>query len=337
MIEGHGDDIYRYGGKIRHNFSTNIMTGRDHSGLIRYMAQKLDSIGSYPEPWPFTLEGMLAWKLDCGSGNVVVTNGATDAVYRIAHILRGRKSAVSRPTFREYQDACELNGHEVVFFETTGELPEDLAAIWICNPNNPTGAVWPKDEILRLSASYPATWVVVDQAYADYTDLPVLTPREAVVAGNIILLSSLTKRYSVPGLRIGYLTAPESICTEIRRHGIPWAVNAPAIEAALYLLRHDGDYPIDSGRLHSEALRLADGFGGMGIACSATDCNFILCRLPEGREAARLKEYLVEEAGILIRDASNFEGLDGRCFRVAAQSLPENDLLLKNVEKWMNG
>ncbi|MDE7509526.1 MAG: aminotransferase class I/II-fold pyridoxal phosphate-dependent enzyme [Muribaculaceae bacterium] len=337
MIEGHGDDLYRYGGRVRHNFSTNIIADRDHSGLIAYLAERLGTIGSYPEPRPFTLEKRLAEQLGCGAENVAVTNGATDAVYRIAQIHRGGMSAISRPTFREYQDACALHEYEICFFDRPEDIPSGASLIWLCNPNNPTGSVLPKEEILRLSATYPDAWIIVDQAYADYTSLPVLTPKEAIESGNIILLSSLTKRYSVPGLRIGYLTAPDNICAEIRRQGIPWAVNAPAIEAALYLLAHEEDYPIDCGRLHSEAVRLADRFRKIGIECTDTDCNFILCKLPEGMQAGQLKEYLVEEGGLLIRDASNFEGLDERYFRVAAQSERENDLLADMVEKWIIG
>ena len=115
---------------------------------------------------------------------------------------------------------------------------------------------------------------------------------------------------------------------------MPWAVNTLAIEAGAYLLRHDADYIIDAAGLHAEALRIAGAFRGMGIECSATDCNFILCRLPEGT-AAELKEYLVDKHGILVRNASNFEGLDERYFRVAAQSPAQNDMLIKAVEEWM--
>ncbi len=116
---------------------------------------------------------------------------------------------------------------------------------------------------------------------------------------------------------------------------MPWSVGGISISGAEYLIEHKDSYAIDSEGLHREALRLAEAFGEIGIDVCETDCNFILCRLPEGRRADELKECLVERVGILIRDASNFEGLDSRCFRVAAQGREENDLLIKALKEWI--
>ena len=334
MIEGHGDDLYRYGGKARYNFSTNIVSGMDHDKLGAYLSSVMGKISSYPEPAPFSLERMIADKAGVDAGNVVVTNGATDAMYRLAHVYSGKRSAIMVPAFHEYQDACGAYGHGIVFFDDLDHIPADADCVWLCNPGNPTGVVIPKERILRLAEDNRHRLIILDQAYADYTSLPLLTPEEAVESGNIILLSSLTKRFAVPGLRIGYAVASEEITGLIRAAGMPWAVNTLAIEAGKYLLSHDDEYPIDEKFLHSEALRIAAEFEDCGIMCSRSDCNFILCRLPEG-SAAALKEYLVEEHGILIRDASNFEGLDSRYFRVAAQDRQHNDLLIKAVREWM--
>ena len=337
MIEGHGDDLYRYKGKVAHNFSTNIISDRNHDGLLYELRRELPCIGSYPEPWPLSLENKLGGILGCSRENIVVTSGATDAVYRIALIHHGGRSAVCRPTFREYQDACALHDHSVSFFDAIEGVPEESDLVWLCNPNNPTGKTWDKRELLCLAERMPSAWIVVDQAYSDYSVAPVLTVEEALSHRNIILLSSLTKRYSVPGLRVGYLTASEEICEAIRSHGLPWAVSSPAISGASYLLDHSGDYPIRKEWLHAEIMRIAEGFREMGISTSETDCNFILCRLPEGRKASDLKEYLVAEKNILIRDASNFEGLDSGYFRVAAQDEAANDLLLKGIREWILG
>lgn len=334
MIEGHGDDIYRYGGRVKYNYSTNIVSGMDHRKLISHLSSVMEKIGSYPEPEPFSLERIIAGKIGVFPENVVVTNGATDAMYRIAHVHSGKSSAIRVPTFREYQDACGAYGHEIIFFKEMGSIPQ-ADCIWLCNPNNPTGEVISKCEILRLSEERKTSWIVADQAYADYTSLPVLTPEEAVKAGNIVLMSSLTKRFAVPGLRIGYVVAAPGIASAIRDAGMPWAVNALAIEAGKYLLEHENDYPIDAAMLHSEAEWIMKEFCKIGIECSHTDCNFILCRLPKGT-ASQLKDYLVENHGMLIRDASNFEGLDARYFRVAAQTEVQDKLLVKAVKVWMN-
>ncbi|MDE5584892.1 MAG: threonine-phosphate decarboxylase, partial [Muribaculaceae bacterium] len=116
---------------------------------------------------------------------------------------------------------------------------------------------------------------------------------------------------------------------------MPWSVNAFAIEAYHYLLDHKDDYHINKNHLHDEAVGMSQAFRRLGIKCQDTDCNFILCRLPEGN-VSQLKAWLMDRYGLLIRDASNFETLDKTYFRVAAQDHESNELLIKCIEEWMS-
>ena len=334
MIEGHGDDLYRYGGKVKFNFSTNILSGVNHEGLKKFLASRLDVIGSYPEPSPSLLEREIAMKEGVSRENVVVTNGATDAVYRLAFLGSGGRSAVLRPTFREYQDACRLHGHDVSFFDSIGRLPSSPDMIWICNPNNPTGQVIPIDDIIGMCAAHKESLIVIDQAYSDYCPERLMTSEEAVALGNTVLLRSLTKRYCVPGLRIGYAVTSAEIAGKLRNCSMPWVVNALAIESARYLIGHDDDYPIDATGLRMEAERVASKLRAIGMEVYPTDCNFMLCRLPYG-SAAELKSFLMDHHGLLIRDASNFEGLDAGCFRIAVQGRPADDILLEAIRQYL--
>ncbi len=346
MIEGHGDDIYAYGDSIRHNFSSNILSGVSHAGLSAHLGLYAVNLGSYPEPQPLSLEKILAEKLGVPPENVMVTNGATEAIYVIAHTYTGAVSRIVVPTFSEYEDACRLYGHAVSFVDSPIEKPigicrdwdercgNERSCFWICNPNNPTGKVMDKKLLKRLADENPATVHIIDQAYSDYTSKPVLDVSEAVDAENIVLLGSFTKRFSVPGLRVGYAVGCRKLMDDIKRFRMPWSVSSPAIEGAKYLLGHTDDYKIDCVALHSEAVRLAAAFRKIGIEVADTDCNFILCRLPNGF-ACDLKKWLVGRYGILIRDASNFHGLTASHFRVAAQSREENDLLISAVREWV--
>lgn len=253
----------------------------------------------------------------------------------IAREFSGKQSAIWCPTFREYQDAARLNGHDVKFIERLSDIPEGCDVVWLCSPNNPTGEVIPYEELVRTIDGNPDTIFVVDQSYSPYATRRTLTEGEAVRAGNVILLGSLTKRFGVPGLRLGYAVGTRSLLDRIRKWRLPWSVGGLAIEGGLYLLDNIDKFVIDNEFLHSEASRMGKELEKAGISVSQTDCNFILCRLPRG--AARdLKTYLAETAGILIRDASNFEGLDGSCFRVAAQSEMENNQLVEEIRRWLD-
>lgn len=332
MIDGHGDDLFRFPGMIRHNFSSNIFSRVDHSALLAHLAACGDDILHYPEPRALSLERTLANEAAVDPRHLLVTNGATECIYMIAQMMRQKRAAIVAPAFREYEDACALNNLTVSWHHALPhavEISPDL--VWICNPANPTGHVTPHDQLLEIISAHPSTLFVVDQAYADYTLLPVLTPQQAVNCGNVILLSSLTKRFAVPGLRIGYAIG---CVAPLARYLKPWSVSSVAIAAAEYLVAHKSDYHIDASALHNEALLLSREFRRLAIEVYPTDCNFILCRLPHGTAAA-LKEWLVSEHGILIRDASNFHGLTPAHFRVAAQTPQENLLLINALSQWI--
>lgn len=334
MIEGHGDDIYLYGGKVRHNFSSNILNGRNHTQLKAFLKSRLDVISNYPEPVPYSVERMLAARLGVAPENVMVTNGAVDAIYTVANVFAGARSAVLQPTFSEYADACIAAGHDVTAFGSIDDFPEDADLVWICNPNNPTGQVIDAERLRDVIDRHPRVMFIIDQAYHKYTTRRVLSASDAVSRDNLILIYSLTKDYFVPGLRLGYAVAGGNVTGLLAKRRIPWSVSALAIEAARFLLANDAAYMFDPAPLVEESRRVAREFAAMGIDCIPGETNFILCRLPN-RSAAQLKEYLVENDGILIRDASNFNGLSDRHFRIAVQTPDDNDLLIKAIERWM--
>lgn len=335
MTQGHGDDSYRYTGvEILHNFSTNVYSGFDHSGLLSHLASTVGSIRNYPEPEPLTLECELSRHLAVSPDSLTATAGATAAIYLIAQSRRGSRSAVIQPTFSEYSDACSLHGHQVHHVGSLEETPTEADIIWLCNPNNPTGLVTDHRELIGYIDRHPDKLFVVDQAYADYTCRRVLSAQEAVTRPNLILLGSLTKRFGVPGLRLGYMVASPTLTREFKVRRQPWAIGALSIEGARYLLSHSSDFVIDADCLCHEARRMASELRQLGIATSPTDCNILLCHLPCG-DAAALKDYLALNHATLIRDASNFPGLDNRHFRIAPLTPGENDLLVKNISQWI--
>lgn len=333
MIEGHGDDIYKYGNAIRHNFSSNILQGIDHAGLKKHLSERLDCISNYPEPAPSTVEQLLSEQIGLPAPCIMVTNGAADAIYIIARANQGQCSAVVQPTFSEYVDACKISSHNVNSIHSIDDIPERTDLIWICNPNNPTGGVLPVSKLHKILKDNPDKTFVVDQAYHKYTKCELLSPADVLHYNNLILIYSMTKDYAVPGLRIGYVVSNQSTVSALKAFRIPWSVNALAIESAKYLLQ-SASMPFDIDSLLGEKQRVSAALKEIGIKVEKSDTNFMLCVLPRGK-ASMLKEYLVEMHGILIRDASNFEGLSDKHFRIAVQSREENDLLIKALNRWI--
>ena len=324
MLYGHGDDSYKYGG-IRMNFSSNVNCHADLAPLARHLSQRLErALCVYPEPQPVSLECQLAAHLGIRADEVCVTAGATEAIYLIAQSLRGCVSAIAQPAFSEYADACRLHNHRLAVM---GDPQTEVC--WLCNPANPTGRVQDKASVRELIDTHPQVTFVIDQSYEDFTLRPLLKAEEAVTLPNVILLHSMTKRYALPGLRLGYITADSGLIRRIRAQRMPWSVNALAIEAGLYIVSHPDPFCIEA--YLSEARRLRDALRSIpGIEAGESDTHFMLCRIA-GRKASSLKEWLASEHGILIRDASNFEGLDESHFRVAARTPEEDDALVEAI------
>ena len=333
MIEGHGDDAYKYKA-IKINFSSNVYNHVDHSGLRQHLFRQMESIRTYPEPEPYSLEKELAKQLHLSASEVCVTNGATEAIYLIAQTFRNQTSAILMPTFSEYADACRLHGHKVISIYSLDNLPGNARLVWLCNPNNPTGEVRDRKALKTCITEHPNCLFIIDQSYEFFTLKPLLTAREAAELPNVILLHSMTKRFAVPGLRLGYMTACDNLLHEIRLQRMPWSVNQLAIEAGHYLLQSSSEYNIDIPLLLREKERLVQSLlsiGGMEVWPS--DTHYMLVQLRMGKAAA-LKEYLATEHGILIRDASNFEGLNEHFFRIATQTPEENYKLVEGIKKW---
>ena len=323
MIEGHGDDLYRYN-NIKMNFSSNICNGTDLSALEAYLRSRLDVVRSYPEPSAASLERMIARECGISPDEVLVTSGAVDAIYLIAQAYRHEGSCrIVQPTFREYEDACRVFGYQE---------REDGALCWLCNPNNPTGDVLATKDVLALADRHRL--LIVDQSYEDYTLAPLLQPADVVGRDDIILLHSMTKRYAVPGLRLGYVTASARVISRLREQYRPWAINALSLEAGKWLVEQGKTAIPDLTSYLAETQRLRLALNGIdGIETLDTQTNFFLCTIRQAT-AAQLKEYLAREHGILIRDASNFTGLTPHHFRIATQSPAENDALVAAIRNY---
>jgi threonine-phosphate decarboxylase len=338
MIYGHGDDLYHYGDQVKMNFSSNIFAHAYLTPLNEHLKEHLNVIGSYPEPEPITLERMLADQLKLQPQQVMVTAGATEAIYLIAQLFKGWASVIPQPTFGEYEDACKQHDHTVSYFDNDAmeQLPEKRV-YWLCNPNNPTGNVMVKGLMSYVVRHHPQYNYVVDQSYECNTRKAVLLPHEMTDCHNLLILHSMTKRYCVPGLRLGYVTGSPVLLDRLRQLRQPWSVNAVALEAGRFMIENGFEPIADREAYLDEAAHLLAQLSAIeGLTVLDSHTNFMLCRI-EKTDARQLKQWLLENYNILIRDASNFHGLDTHYFRVAAQSPAEDEALIEAIKEYLSG
>jgi threonine-phosphate decarboxylase len=323
---------------VKANFSSNVVTDDPAlAELQAYLQARTGCITSYPEACAESLTQVVAETEQVPPGNVLVTSGATAAIHLLAQAHRRRRSTVVVPTFSEYEDACRIHQHRLTFARR-GEEGDSPAAdlLWFCNPNNPTGEMTPREELLELVDRNPQRIHVVDTAYETFTTTPGPRAADVVSRRNLVLVKSMTKAFSIPGLRLGYVVAPAGQIAELRSHAMPWAVNSLAIEAGRFLLRRGMALTEERRRgLLARRAALQGALGALpGLSVYPSGTHYFLFALDEPR-SAELKAWLLGEHGLLVRDASNFHGLDGRHVRVAALDEASNALLAAALAAWI--
>lgn len=335
MIFGHGDDLYDYNG-IEHNFSSNVWQHPNNSGLYRHLADRLPLITNYPEPDAGSLRELIAQTEGIPAKNILLTPGSTSAIYLLArNILPIDGIGVVPPTFSEYKNSSQLYTFLRAKVSNVSRTDFDsyinnASFLWLCNPNNPDGYTIPRNELLKIIKKNHFVTFLLDMAYRDFTDVPMPTAAELLRQKNVVAIYSLTKKYSIPGLRIGYIVAQRRLIASLEKEMMPWHINSLAIDAAKYLITNNVNPNKET--ILAETQRLRKAINNInGYEALPTSTNFFLVRL-NFSNSATIKDYLAREHKILVRDASNFEGLDNSFIRIATQLHDENILLIKALD-----
>jgi threonine-phosphate decarboxylase len=322
MIDGHGDDAWKYPVPIHADFSSNVLYGELDGGLLRHIRECVGAVTHYPEAGARRLQAAAANAYRVDDEQVLVTNGATEAIYLIAQAFRRRQATIYVPAFAEYEDACAAQEMKIVFRDweelRTGKIADE-GLVFLCHPNNPTGA----GLSLEFLRNCRKAIVVVDESYIEFTRAASSIVPRLHELPNVLVLRSLTKAYRIPGLRVGFVVGAASLVARLRALKMPWSVNQLALAAGTYIFDHPEDLKLPVEQLLAETaawrqeLREATGW-----TVHPTDTHYFLIDTP-----APMKMPLLIQYGLLVRDASNFRGLERAVIRVACQSRQHNQLL----------
>ena len=261
------------------------------------LAESFARLNEYPEGTYAELRRAAAAYVGVLPEQIVIGAGSDDLILLVARVFLspGRLATVREPTYSLYPVATRLAGAEV----TDGE--GDL--VWLCNPNNPTGALIPPAEVAALARGRPDALVVVDEAYAEYAPgasvVPLLEP-------NMVVLRTLSKAFGLASLRVGFAVAPLEIAAVLEARRAPAPVAGPAARIAAAALRQPR---LDVEQTISERERVRNALVAAGFDCPPSHGNFVFVRAP------------FEADGLIVRHVA-----DG--FRMTIRQPAENDLLL---------
>jgi len=345
----HGGNIYKIAEEMAIpeekiiDFSASINPLGISSHVKDAIRKELDNLVNYPDPSVKMLRHKLSQHHNIDPEALLCGNGSTELIYLIPRALRPKAVLVTSPAFSEYERACTLSqesrvrSQELTKEESFAIKPQEFIdamrgcdMAFLCNPNNPTGHLLNRNAVLDIAkaAMKAKCYLVVDEAFIDFC------PEASVIKDvqeypSLIVLRSMTKFYALTGLRIGYGIFHSDLTGRINDFKEPWTVNNLAQKAAIAALEDNPYRDATFSLIKAEKEYLEKCFHEAGIKFFPSAANYYLLEL----DSARMVIAGLRKKGILVRDCSNFNGLDSSYVRVAVKSRKHNKVLIKELSK----
>jgi threonine-phosphate decarboxylase len=333
----HGDDAINYDAI---DFSANINPLGPPQEIIEYMRDiDRSDFMKYPDTDAVALREALSDFHSVPPETIIAGNGSIELLRLFCQVFlkKGDRALVPIPTFSEYERMIALHGGECVFTRMEefhldcsvilDKIDEKTKLLFICNPNNPTAQYCDTISELLEETAKKKVFVLIDEAFIDFSDHPSSV---ADIHPRLFVLKSATKIFSIPSLRCGYGFSDASIIRHMKKAATPWNINHFAQEAVRRALLHPQFIDHTRQFLKREKSHMMGELQKIPrLHVFPSDTNFFLIQTGTYR-SPDLKAMLLKK-GILIRDCSNFRGLDDHYIRVCVRTREDNDVLIEEL------
>jgi len=350
-VSRHGGDIHGFARSagVRPeeviDFSASINPLGVPRPVMAAIKGRLRDIEHYPDPEARQLKDKLSEVCHIDGSLILCGNGCTELIYLLPRVMSFDKVLIPQPTFVEYERACkaarpgcvvidhmlhENDNFDIDPIELVREAADhDADAVFLCNPNNPTGRLIEKENLAEAAAmaAKQKIYLIVDESFIEFTS-------ESSMMGLVektsclIVLRSMTKFYALPGLRLGWGVFPSHIASGLGGSKEPWSVNALAQAAGIAALQETNLKKKTLEYIERRKRSLESGFTRSGIEYVPSGVNYYLLRT---KSAPRIIKGL-KQHNIIVRDCAGLKGLDERYMRVAVKKKKENDMLMRYME-----
>jgi histidinol-phosphate aminotransferase len=300
----------------------------------------------YPDSDSSGLRQLLSTRLNVLPDNIVVGNGSTDLIrlVTLAYLGTGDCVLIPQPTYGEYEMACNLvdahilkiilsekSNFEINIEKITNAIKnKHPRAVFICNPNNPTGQYLSAQDFEAILSAAGECLIVLDEAYAGFIkDRWIST--DLIDDHNLIIIRSMTKDYALAGLRLGYLAASRTVASTIRKIQEPWSVNAVAQVTGIQALKLSDNLSRDLEKIVAAKDYLIEELNKLGILCLPSDSPFFLAKV---KSASKIREALTRK-GILVRDCTSFSL--SNYIRLFSRPIPDCQRLIQALKEIGSG
>lgn len=337
----HGGDLYSR--PVRLDFSANTNPFGTPEAVRRAVIESAQLLNQYPDPFCRELTGALAEFEQVPEEYILCGCGAAELIFSFCMAVRPRRALELAPTFSEYSSGAEAVGCAVQRyplrredgFALTAEFAQSLRmaecdVLFLCNPNNPTGRIIEPALLEHIAQICHERKIrlFLDECFLDLSDQGrELSMKETLGRyPELLILKAFTKSYGMAGLRLGYcLSADAKLLTAMGRSVQPWNVSLPAQKAGVAALKEREFLQKTRAVIQAQRAWLSEQLEQMGFFVCPAQANYLLLY-----HEAPIYERLLER-GILVRDCSNYHGLERGWFRIAVRREEENRVLIDAV------
>ncbi|MDR6973653.1 histidinol-phosphate/aromatic aminotransferase/cobyric acid decarboxylase-like protein [Streptomyces sp. 3330] len=323
--------------------------------MMDTMAARLRDIITFYPSGADTITAELCNLLQLPPQAVAMGNGSTELITWIDHLLVRESLAVPVPTFGRWTDQPMETGKRVDMFplqESSG-FALDLAqyaefirtrgtkVAVICNPNNPDGGFLHKHALVQfMDAMADLDLIVIDESFLEFADAeqePSVV-QEAMIRPNVIVLRSLGKNFGLHGIRFGYMVSNPSLAGRVRSMLPKWNLNAFAEYVVFMLKEHGPEYAQSLMQVRRDRLDMASQLSALpGLTVYPSQGNFLFVRLPVGAEGTVVRDRLLAEHRILVRECGNKIGSSSRFLRLVVRPQVDVRRLVSGLEQVLYG
>ena len=338
----HGGRLLEFSksGKKYIDFSASINPYGIDPNLKDILKESIDILVHYPNQDYSEVKALISRKHDVSEESIYLGNGANSIIFRLFSIFdKELNICIPTPSFETYRLAAESVSANIVYYDMNGFkitneifdiLSDNIDVLVLTNPNNPTGYLIEEKLLQRLLEYCKAEniFVLLDECFLEfvldgerYSQISNLSKYT-----NLAILRSLTKLYAFPGLRFGYLlTENKKIIENLNKLTPSWDINTLALEAAKFSLTQDMSQVVL--KIQKEKSILLKNLKSVGIEVFDSKANFLLCRYKKNLSNALLNQ------GVIVRDCSDYRGMDDTYFRVAVRTNSDNMILFENIKE----
>jgi histidinol-phosphate aminotransferase len=306
------------------------------------LQKAIAGVNLYPDGNAFYLKQKLAAKLGIETANLILGNGSNEVIEFVAHALLepGTDVVVSQYCFAIYPIVAKMFGANVITVPARDyghDLPAMLRAItantrivFVANPNNPTGTLAPREEVIKFVNDVPdEVLLVMDEAYIEFLgDAVDLVPLIRMGARkNLVLMRTFSKIYGLAGLRVGYGIADAGLISAFEKIRQPFNINLLAQAAALAALDDDEHVRKTRSNNFGGLQFFEKAFRRLNLQFVPSSANFILVRVGEGQRVFDAMQKL----GVIVRPMGGYQLPEW--IRLSIGTPRENERSLGALEK----